>query len=347
MSTSAPVIGLVIPCFNEEDILPIIAKKLQEKLDGFIAEDKIDCSSKIYFVDDGSVDRTWTIISEIVDKSECFVGIKLTRNFGHQYALYAGLMEAEGDALISLDADLQDDIAVIGEMIDEYVAGNEVVYGVRDNRASDSLAKRWSAALHYRVTELLGIEAVRNHADYRLLSRRAVSMLSQFRETNIYLRGIIPLLGLKSSLVHYRRHERAAGVSKYKIKNMFSLSVKGITSFSIMPLRMITAMGLLVFTASLIMGGWALNAAIGGDTAIAGWASTVIPIYLFGGLQLLAIGVAGEYIGKTYMEVKHRPLYLLDKVYGDQKNINRDTAQRQKANGDIENIVGSSKKNSE
>jgi glycosyltransferase involved in cell wall biosynthesis len=224
-------------------------------------------------------------------------------------------MQAEGDALISLDADLQDDIDVIDEMIECFMQGSEIVYGVRKNRDSDTFFKRWSAAMHYRVSALMGVETVADHADYRLLSRRAGTRRGHFRETNLYLRGVVPLLGLQSSKVYYVRHERAAGESKYSLKNMFSLSLKGITSFSIMPLRIITLLGLLVFTISLLMGGWVLTAAIGGDTAIAGWASTVIPIYLFGGIQLLALGVAGEYIGKTYMEVKNRPLYLIDEVY--------------------------------
>jgi glycosyltransferase involved in cell wall biosynthesis len=310
-----PKISLVIPCYNEEDILPIIAGKLLEKLTFLVDKGRVDIASKVYFIDDGSEDATWVSITNVVEDGGPFVGIKLTRNFGHQYALYAGLMQAEGDALISLDADLQDDINVIDEMIECFMQGSEIVYGVRRNRDSDTFFKRWSAAMHYRVSALLGVETVADHADYRLLSRRAVKMLGHFRETNIYLRGVVPLLGLQSSKVYYVRHERAAGESKYSLKNMFSLSLKGITSFSIMPLRIITLLGLLVFTISLLMGGWVLTAAIGGDTAIAGWASTVIPIYLFGGIQLLALGVAGEYIGKTYMEVKNRPLYLIDEVY--------------------------------
>ncbi|WP_235015183.1 glycosyltransferase family 2 protein [Oceanicoccus sp. KOV_DT_Chl] len=305
---------MVIPCYNEEEILPIISVKLKAKLSLLIEQGLIHEASKVYFIDDGSIDDTWLTISSLVEEGGPFVGVRLTRNFGHQYALYAGLMQADGDALISLDADLQDDIDVIEEMIQLYLEGNEIVYGVRENRESDSLFKKWTAISHYRISALLGVNTVQDHADYRLLSRRAVKMLGQYRETNIYLRGVIPLLGLKSSKVYYTRHARVAGESKYNLKSMFSLSVKGVTSFSIMPLRIITLLGFLVFIISLIMGGWALTAAIGGDTAIAGWASTVIPIYLFGGIQLLALGVAGEYIGKTYIEVKNRPLYLIDEI---------------------------------
>ena len=313
------LLGIIVPCFNEEKILPVTAKVLEDKISSLVDKGVIAKKSRIYFIDDGSTDDTWSTIQTLVQRNQCFAGIKLTRNFGHQYALYGGLMEARGDALISMDADMQDDVNVIDKMLAEFIAGNEIVYGVRDDRNTDSFLKRWSAETHYKTTALMGIETIHNHADYRLLSRKAVDLLSQFRETNLYLRGIVPLLGLQSSQVYYKRQQRSAGESKYKFKNMFSLSVKGVTSFSIVPLRIITAMGLLVFTISVIMGGWALHAALQGDKTVAGWASTVIPIYLFGGLQLLAVGVAGEYVGKTYMEVKHRPLYLIDQVCSSQQ----------------------------
>ena len=313
--TELPVLGLVVPCFNEEQMLPITARELDARMESMIAAGLISPASSIYFIDDGSSDRTWELISELTQTGSRFKGIKLTRNYGHQYALYAGLLEAEGDALISIDADLQDDILVIDQMIASYKEGNEIVYGVRHERASDTRFKRWSAAAHYRMSSLLGIPTLPNHADFRLMSRRAIALLSEYRETNIYLRGVVPLLGLKSAEVYYTRKERRAGQSKYKLKNMFSLSVAGVTSFSIMPLRIISIVGLLVFVISFFLGGWALYYAVTGKTtAIAGWASTVIPIYLLGGLQLLAIGVAGEYIGKTYMEVKKRPLYQIEKT---------------------------------
>lgn len=316
-NTIKPVLGLVLPCFNEEKMLPIAIEELSNKMGALISDGIISHKSGIYFVDDGSTDKTWQLISDLADSNSLFHGIKLTRNYGHQYALYAGLMEAEGDALISLDADLQDDIDVIDQMLSKYAEGCEVVYGVRSERISDTMFKRWSAAAHYKLAELLGVYTIHNHADYRLMSRRAIGLLSEYRETNLYLRGVVPLLGLHSSQVYYNRMERREGESKYGFKNMFSLSVKGITSFSIMPLRIISITGMLVFIVSFFLGGWALHAALTGNTAaIAGWASTVIPIYLLGGLQLLAIGIVGEYIGKTYMEVKNRPLYQIEKKTG-------------------------------
>jgi glycosyltransferase involved in cell wall biosynthesis len=314
-STQLPVLGIVVPCFNEEEMLPITARELGVRMEAMVAEELIDPASSIYFVDDGSSDETWEIISELTRTRSRVRGIKLTRNYGHQHALYAGLMEAEGDALISLDADLQDDISVIDQMMAKYKEGNEIVYGVRNERASDTRFKRWSAAAHYHVTSLLGIPTLPNHADYRLMSRRAVALLAEYRETNIYLRGLVPLLGLKSAEVYYKRKARRAGESKYNLKDMFGLSVQGVTSFSIVPLRIISILGILVFVISVFLGGWALYAAlVGRTTAIAGWASTVIPIYLLGGLQLLAIGITGEYIGKTYMEVKRRPMYQIEKT---------------------------------
>ena len=332
-SKPGPRIGIVVPCCNEEKILPLTAARLLEALGQLIGEALAGQGSLIYFVDDGSSDGTWDEISRLAEQHEQIAGIKLTRNFGHQYALYAGLMEAEGDALISLDADLQDDIGVIGDMLREFLTGKDIVYGVRDDRASDTRFKRWSAAAHYWFAEKLGISTVRNHADYRLMSRAAIRLLSRYHEANLYLRGIVPLLGLPSAEVAYRRTERLAGESKYSIKKMISLSLRGITSFSIMPLRFITAMGILVFMISLILGLWALHAALFREGAVPGWASTVIPIYLLGGLQLFAIGVAGEYIGKTYMEVKRRPLYLVESRCGDNKSPAQGSAANEQQRG--------------
>lgn len=313
-SAEIPIIGLVIPCFNEQEMLPTAAPKLLEEKQKLISIGLISPASKIYFIDDGSNDTTWSLITRLVEQHSTIVGIKLTRNYGHQYALYAGLMEAEGDALISLDADLQDDTSVMEDMLRAYQNGNEIVYGVRNNRSSDGFFKRWTAESHYWLSELMGIETVRNHADYRLLSRKAVDLLADYREANLYLRGVVPLLGLQSSEVYYKRQARAGGESKYSIRKMLSLSLKGITSFSIMPLRCISLMGVIVFSISLVLGGWAVHAAIWGDGVVPGWASTVVPIYLLGGMQLLAIGIAGEYIGKTYMEVKKRPHYQIEKI---------------------------------
>ncbi len=306
----------MIPCYNEESTLPITARRLGDELAALVGEGLVGATSQIYFIDDGSTDQTWSRISALAQGGAPFAGIKLTRNFGHQYALYAGLMAAAGDALISLDADLQDDIGVIRQMLRAFAEGSDIVYGVRDDRSSDTAFKRFTAAAHYWLSDRLGIETIRNHADYRLMSRRAVRLLAQYRETNLYLRGIVPMLGLASSRVYFRRDQRVAGESKFGLRKMLSLSLKGLISFSIMPLRLIAAMGFVVFAVSLGMGAWALSAALFGEGAVPGWASTVIPIYLLGGLQLLAIGVAGEYIGKTYMEVKNRPLYLIEETLG-------------------------------
>jgi len=310
---STPVLGVVVPCYNEDQTLPDSAAKLKAKMHSLVGRGLIHSTSRVYFVDDGSKDRTWECIRELVESDELFVGIKLTRNCGHQYALYAGLMQAEGDCMISIDADLQDDIDAFEPMLEKYRQGSEIVLGVRNDRSTDAKFKRWTAALHYWLAGRFGMEAVPHHADFRLMSKRAIDLLGQYRERNLYLRGVVPLLGLNTSRVYYKRGERLAGETKYGLRQMLALSVQGITSFSIVPLRLISLLGLFVFIISTSFGIWALHAALTGKTtALAGWASTVIPIYLLGGLQLLAIGVAGEYIGKTYMEVKRRPTYMIE-----------------------------------
>ncbi|MCX2976812.1 glycosyltransferase family 2 protein [Candidatus Marimicrobium litorale] len=314
-SQKVPVIGLIVPCKNEEPVLPETARTMKSKIDSLVARGMVNSASRIYFIDDGSTDGTWEIICQLAESDSCFQGVKLTRNFGHQFAVYAGLMHAEGDALISIDADLQDDINAIDEMVGCFLKGDEVVYGVRGDRHSDKKLKRWTAALHYWLSGRLGVRTVPHHADFRLLSRQAVTLLGQFRETNLYLRGVVPLLGLPSSQVHYARGPRMAGESKYGFADMFGLSVDGLTSFSILPLRVISLLGLFVFLVSMVFGVWALVAYIVGlTTPLDGWAPTGIPIYLLGGLQILSIGVVGEYIGKTYMEVKSRPTYLIEKT---------------------------------
>ncbi len=307
-----PVVGLVLPCFNEEEALPITVEKLGAELDRLAGIGLIDPRSRIYLIDDGSTDDTWQIICGFVEAGQPITGVKLSRNHGHQHALYAGLMEADGDAIISLDADLQDDIDAIEEMLHLYRQGKEIVFGVRSDRSSDGFFKHWSARGHYWLSRMMGIETIHNHADFRLMSRRAIEFLRQYREANLYLRGIVPLLGLESAVVYFRRSERVAGTSKYDLPRMISLSIQGLTSFSIAPLRFIALMGVLVFTVSVVLGVWALAAVVFTDEAVPGWASTVIPIYLLGGLQLLALGVVGEYIGKAYMEVKNRPLYQIE-----------------------------------
>jgi polyisoprenyl-phosphate glycosyltransferase len=313
-SNLAPVLGLVVPCKNEEQVLPQSAKALLAKVESLIDRELIGGASKIYFVDDGSTDGTWACICHLAESDGRFEGIKLTRNFGHQYAVYAGLMHADGDALISIDADLQDDVDAIDEMVQQHIQGSEIVYGVRADRRSDRKFKRWTAAIHYWLSGRLGVRTVPDHADFRLLSRRAVSILGRYRETNLYLRGVIPLLGLQSSEVRYTRGRRLAGESKYGLKDMLGLSVQGLTSFSIVPLRVISLVGLFVFLVSTLFGLWALYAAVTGSPK---WSPSGIPTYLLGGLQILAIGVVGEYIGKMYMEVKNRPTYLIERTTSD------------------------------
>ncbi len=318
MSTkSMPVLAIVIPCYNEEAVLPVTSRTMSSKLDSLVERGLISPDSRIYFVDDGSTDATWACIAQMVASDRKFRGIKLARNYGHQYALYAGLMNADGDAMVSIDADLQDDINAVDTMIERFAEGNEIVFGVRDDRHTDGKFKRWTAALHYWVAARFGIKTIPNHADFRLMSRKAVAMLGKYRENNIYLRGVVPLLGLKSCKVFYSRGERYAGESKYTLRDMLGLSVRGLTSFSITPLRAIALCGFTVFLISLGLSGWALWAKITNmETGIEGWASTVIPMYLLGGLQLLAIGVVGEYVGKMYMEVKKRPMYQVEEILG-------------------------------
>lgn len=318
-STAKPVLALIVPCYNEEQVLPATARCLQDELLRLMARNLISAESRVVFVDDGSRDQTWNQIEQLTALDSNYAGIKLSRNYGHQYALYAGLMEVEADAYVSLDADLQDDIAIIEKMVTSFSLGNEIVYGVRANRDSDTVFKRYTARAHYWLLARLGVETVKDHADFRLLSRRAVEFLGEYREANLYLRGIVPLLGLSSDKVFYSRGERQGGESKYSLAKMLGLSLQGLTSFSIVPLRIISGLGMMVFLIAIGLGGWALFAALFNQGAVPGWASTVIPIYLLGGLQLLAIGVAGEYIGKTFLEAKGRPLYLVERRLGMDK----------------------------
>ena len=312
-SSYSCLLGIVVPCFNEELVLPETAKCLKNMLIKLTNSGKISGDSKIYFVDDGSKDSTWKIIESFVIQDKCFSGIKLSRNQGHQRALLAGLLAAEGDALISIDADLQDDVNVIEEMVEAYISGNDLVYGIRNNRSTDSLFKRLSAELYYRLLKRMGVSVVFNHADYRLMSRRAIDCLAEYHETNLFLRGIVSLIGLSSTCVYYSRQERFAGQSKYPLGKMFALAVEGVTSFSAFPLRIITCIGVIVFLVSSALGFWALYMALFRDTVL-GWASTVVPIFFFSSVQLLSIGVIGEYLAKIYMEVKKRPRYFIDKI---------------------------------
>lgn len=310
---------LVIPCYNEQEVLHETSRRLKEKMHFLMQSGKIDKNSRIVFVDDGSKDKTWEIITELHESDNIFRGIKLSRNKGHQNALLAGLMTVrkECDAAISLDADLQDDVGAIDAMVDKYLNEHcEVVYGVRSARKTDTFFKKFTAESFYKVMAKMGVEVTYNHADYRLMSSRALEGLEQFKEVNLFLRGIVPMIGYKSDVVYYERHERFAGESKYPLKKMLAFAMEGITSLSIKPIRMITALGVGIFTISIIMLIYFLVCHFM-DKTVAGWTSIVVSVWAIGGLQLLAIGVIGEYIGKIYLETKERPKFIIDKYLND------------------------------
>jgi len=307
-------LAIVVPCFNEQDVLPVSATRLAAVLQKLQDSRKVAADSQIWLVDDGSLDRTWTIISDLARNSPRFRGIKLSRNRGHQNALLAGLLTAEGDAIVSVDADLQDDLQAIEQMVDAFLSGSEVVYGVRSSRATDTLFKRGTAQSYYRILKAFGVDVVYNHADFRLLGRRAVEALREFSEVNIFLRGVVPLLGYPTAIVEYNRGERFAGESKYPLRKMLALAVDGITSFSAAPLRFIAMIGIIVFLLSIAMTLWVLWIRLVSDRAVPGWASSEIPIYFLGGLHLLSIGVLGEYVAKLYLEAKRRPRFIIDHI---------------------------------
>ena len=309
---------IVVPCYNEEEVLPETSKRLKDKLEQLMAAGKVSEKSRVLFVNDGSRDRTWEIISALHGQSPLFCGVDLTRNRGHQNALLAGLMTAKdrADAVISMDADLQDDVEAVDQMVDKFLEGVDIVYGVRSSRKKDSFFKRTTAEGFYRVMNALGAETVFNHADYRLMSKRALEGLAQFREVNLFLRGIVPMIGYRTDVVEYERGERFAGESKYPLKKMLSFAMEGITSLSVKPLRMITGLGFLIFLVSLVMIVYNLVRWAMGNT-VTGWASLACSLWALGGLILLALGVVGEYIGKIYMETKDRPRFLIAQVLED------------------------------
>lgn len=309
-------LGIVVPCYNEEAILPETCRQLVAVLDRLRGACKVTAASRIYFVDDGSTDRTWPMILECVAAGAPVAGIRLSRNRGHQNALLAGLLAAPGDVLVSVDADLQDDVGQIESMLDRNAEGCDVVYGVRRQRDTDTWFKRVSATLFYQSLALLGADTVAHHADYRLLSRRAVEGLRGFREVNVYLRGIVPLLGFRSAIVEYARGARRAGESKYPLRRMLALALEAVTSFSVVPLRLVMALGLVVCLGSFMVTAWAMWTTLVVDRALPGWASTVLPIYFLGGVQMLSLGVIGEYVGKLYLESKARPRYLIEQLVG-------------------------------
>lgn len=307
-------VGIVVPCYNEEAVLPETANRLLALLQRLAAEGLATADSAVYFVDDGSQDKTWSLIEALAQSNTHVHGIKLSRNQGHQNALIAGLFGAQGDVLVSIDADLQDDVNVIEDMVRKHHDGFEIVYGVRQSRETDTPFKRGSAELYYWLLAKMGVDIVHNHADFRLMGRRALEALQGFREVNLFLRGIVPLLGFRTTTAYYSRAERFAGESKYPLKKMLALAMDGLTSFSVVPLRMISMLGFLVSLFSIAMVVWVAYGKLFMNSAIPGWASSVIPIYFLGGIQLLSIGVLGEYIAKIYLETKQRPRYLIEKV---------------------------------
>ncbi len=306
-------IFVVVPCYNEEKCLPETAKRLKFLFADMTEDGIISSDSRVLFVDDGSKDNTWNIISSLAEECELFEGLKLAHNAGHQNALWAGMAQACDvcDAVITIDADLQDDINAMREFLKEYYAGADVVYGVRSKRRHDSFMKRTTAQLFYKLMSRLGAETVYNHADYRLLSNRALKELMKFDEVNLFLRGMVPTLGFKSKNVYYERSERFAGESKYPMRKMLAFAFQGVTSFSVKPIRMITALGGLFALAAVIIGIYVLVSAALGRT-VAGWTSMMLSIWLVGGFQLIALGLIGEYIGKIYVEVKRRPRFIVE-----------------------------------
>ncbi len=305
---------LVIPCYNEEEVLPFTTSRISEKMRALISSGKITSDSRVVLVDDGSKDKTWELIEKYHAENELFCGIKLSRNKGHQNALLAGLMTVadECDATISLDADLQDDIDAIDAMLEKYEQGCEIVYGVRNDRKKDTFFKKTTAQGFYKIMRMMGADIIYNHADYRLMSRRAIHELEGFKEVNLFLRGIVPMIGFKTDSVYYARGEREHGESKYPLKKMISFAIDGITSLSVKPIRMICSLGLIILTVSLIMLIYSIVQYFCGHTE-PGWASLIVSVWAIGGLQLFAIGVVGEYIGKIYLETKARPKFIVDK----------------------------------
>ncbi len=303
---------IVVPCYNEEEVLPETAGRLKAKLEALVAAGKVSEKSRVLFVNDGSKDRTWAMICELHGRDKVFSGVNLTRNRGHQNALLAGLMTAKerSDLVISMDADLQDDIGAVDAMVDKYHEDFDIVYGVRSSREKDTFFKRFTAEGFYKVMSFLGAETVFNHADYRLMSRRALEGLAEFEEVNLFLRGIVPMIGYPCATVEYERGERFAGESKYPLKKMLAFAMEGITSLSTKPIRYITGLGFLIFFISVLMLIYSLVRWATGETII-GWASVICSVWAIGGLILLSLGIIGEYVGKVYLETKGRPRFLI------------------------------------
>ncbi len=318
MENRQDILYMVIPCYNEQEVLPETSRQLKEILYDLMDRGKISRESRVLFVNDGSKDETWNIIEDLHAQDPLFLGLKLSRNKGHQNALLAGLMTAKeyADVTISMDADLQDDVHVIEKFMDKYYEGCDIVYGVRSSRKKDTFFKKFTAQSFYRLMMAMGVDIVYNHADCRLMSKRSLYDLEQFREVNLFLRGIVPLIGYQSAVVTYERNERFAGESKYPLKKMLAFAMDGITSFSIKPIRMITSMGVIIFAVSILMLIYSVVQHFLGNT-VSGWSSTMVSIWAIGGLQILSMGVIGEYVGKIYMEAKARPKFIIEKFLKD------------------------------
>ena len=320
-TTDKKILYIIIPCYNEEQVLPVTAPMFLDKLSELISLGKISDQSRILFVNDGSQDATWTIIKDLSKENEHFIGISQSRNRGHQNAVLAGLMEAKDfcDITITIDCDGQDDINAMNEMVDQYLAGYEIVYGVRSKRTTDTFFKRFTAESFYKLLNKMGVEVIYNHADYRLISSRVLQEFDNFKEVNLFLRGMIPLVGFPSTEVYYERHERLAGESHYPLSKMLALAFDGITSLSVKPIRLIVGFGFFVAFLSFLGILWAIIGAMTGNT-VSGWASTVCVICFIGGIQLLSLGIIGEYIGRIYLEVKGRPRYIIsERTYSHDK----------------------------
>ncbi|MBQ9566209.1 MAG: glycosyltransferase family 2 protein [Synergistaceae bacterium] len=334
---------IVVPCYNEQEVLPETAGRLEKKMTELISSGKISSNSRVIFVNDGSTDGTWGLVEDLHAANPLFSGVNMTRNRGHQNALLAGLMTVReyADMTVSMDADLQDDIDALDEMIEKYYGGADIVYGVRKDRSSDSFFKRVTAQGFYRLMSFMGAQTVYNHADYRLMSRRALDGLSGYREVNLFLRGLVPLIGYPSAIVYYDRAERFAGTSKYPLKKMLNFAIDGITSLSTKPIRMVTALGCAVFLASLVILVYSLIRHAAGAT-VAGWTFLAVSIWGIGGLHLLALGVIGEYIGKIYLETKARPRFaierFLDAEHGDRTG--EASCQPQETSGTVQKGEG-------
>ena len=315
---------MVIPCYNEQEVLPETSKRLKEKLSTLVRAGKIDPESRIIFVNDGSKDRTWEIIRRLHEEDPVFGGVNLSRNRGHQNALLAGLMTVKdhADMAISMDADLQDDINAIDEMVEKYLNGIDIVYGVRSSRAKDTFFKKATAEGFYKLMNTMGVNTVFNHADYRLMSKRALEGLAEFREVNLFLRGIVPMIGYSTDVVYYERGERFAGESKYPLGKMLSFAIEGITSLSTKPIRMITFLGFFIFLVSIGILIYSLVRHFMGAT-IVGWTTLMVSVWAIGGLILLSLGVVGEYIGKIYLETKARPRFLIEEFLNDTENAKK------------------------